>query len=470
MALTAAVMPTKKPLRALPYGGIANSMLGNTPAFQSPTDLPNNYGFNDLAGYEEKRRNALGGQFQNQINEARTGIESSYNNALKGYQDTTAKRRSDLASSLSSSGQQNFQLQNPKILEDLNSRGVFSSPTAVAQAQAQALKEIELANQDKLNAFDTQSRGYEDTLNSQKLQELNQLGLAGTSANIQSQQDALDAGLDLRRGGLESQLQTANAAREEAMARDLAADSRKAGITNSLIGVGGSLLGSGLGKDGFLSGLFSKKAPETIGTTLAGTTAAGAIPTAGGTAATAGAGAAGAGGAGAGIGGALLPVAGAAGGLAAYEGIRKSLVGQGVNKDVAKGLGAIPGVGIQVGLANKALSKAGFGAGKTGANIGNNQAQMNELFNGTKELKQALDSGQIDQQTHDAYAEQLANQALVLLNRTASIDSKAANNIRPNFNQFVTSGLIKKVGNDNYATTLGNQYDVTAALKAAGII
>ena len=243
-------LSSQNPTKKKTYNGLADSMLGTNPQFNqgipSTPKLPQNYGFNDLAGYEEQRRSALGGQFQNQINQARTGIESQYGTALKGYQDTSAQRRAALASSLTDQAQKNFQLQNPGILEDLNSRGVFSSPTAVAQAQAQAMKELELANQSKLTDFDAQQRAYEDELNKNRLNELNQLSLAGTSANIQSQQDALDAGLDLRRGGLEATRQDAAASREETMARDLAAKQQRNQLTNSLIGVGGSLAGAAL--------------------------------------------------------------------------------------------------------------------------------------------------------------------------------------------------------------------------------
>lgn len=243
-------LSSQNPTKKKTYNGLADSMLGTNPQFNqgipSTPKLPQNYGFNDLAGYEEQRRSALGGQFQNQINQARTGIESQYGTALKGYQDTSAQRRAALASSLTDQAQKNFQLQNPGILEDLNSRGVFSSPTAVAQAQAQAMKELELANQSKLTDFDAQQRAYEDELNKNRLNELNQLSLAGTSANIQSQQDALDAGLDLRRGGLEATRQDAAASREEAMARDLAKQQQRNQLTNSLIGVGGSLAGAAL--------------------------------------------------------------------------------------------------------------------------------------------------------------------------------------------------------------------------------
>ncbi len=259
--------------------GLTKSMLGQNPVFtgqnqvappQTPQfSLPENYGFNDLAGYEEARRNAQGQNFQNQIGQLRTGIQGQYDTALKGFQDTAAQRRSALSSSLAENARKNFQLQNPAILEDLNSRGLFSSPSTVANAQAQAMKELELANADKLTSFDTSSQGLQDQLQQQRLQALTGLDTSGTSANLQAQQDALDSSLDLRRGQLESKMQESQAGREEALARDLAREQRKAGITNSLIGAGGGILGGllqggggggmgggGGGGGGLFSGLF----------------------------------------------------------------------------------------------------------------------------------------------------------------------------------------------------------------------
>lgn len=225
--------------------GIPQAMMGQNPAF-----LPANYGFNDLAQYEEQRRAALGPQFQQQIGQLRTGIGSAYDSALNQYRDTSSQRRAALSSSLSDTAQKQFDIQNPRILEDLNSRGLFSSPTAVANAQAQVQKELAVANANRLNEFDTQTRGFEDNLGTQRLADLNELEKVGTSAGMQMQQDALDAALDLRRGQLESSLQTAQANREEALARDLAKQSGRQGITQSLIGAGGGILGGMLGGGG----------------------------------------------------------------------------------------------------------------------------------------------------------------------------------------------------------------------------
>jgi hypothetical protein len=80
------------------------------------------------------------------------------------YQATAAGRRKALADSLASTGQQTFNLQNPSILEDLNRRGLMTSPSTVATYQADALKAIALENQNKLMNFDTTTYANEDEM------------------------------------------------------------------------------------------------------------------------------------------------------------------------------------------------------------------------------------------------------------------------------------------------------------------
>lgn len=206
----------------------AHAMETPTPSNYGPsfTPLPDNYGFNDLANYEENRRNAFGRSAEAQI----------------------LARRNSLANSLTQFGQKQFEQANPGILEDLNSRGFLSSPTEVARAQAQALKEISLQGQDRLFDLDT----------------------SATAANLQAQQDALDAGLDLRRGKLEGKLQNEQASREEALARDLAKQQGRNSLYGSLIGAGGSIGGGYLGAKAYAA---KTAAPTALPT---GTTAYGA--------------------------------------------------------------------------------------------------------------------------------------------------------------------------------------------------
>lgn len=320
------------------YLGISNSMLGKRPAFA----LPQNYGFDDLANYEQQLREGFGQDYNNQILDFR-----------KQYTTDAAKRRANLATSLSDSGQKFFMQNNPAILEDLNSRGIFTSPSAVSNAQAQALKEIELGNQDKINAFDTQT--YTDE---------NQLRLAGLTGDLQAQQDAMDAGLDLRRTSLEKNMQDAQAGREEALARDLARQQSRNSLYGSLIGAGGSLGGAYLGA----------KALGGAGMLGGGTAATGSIGAAGatGTAGSTTAGAAGLGGFG---GGAAIGA----------SGIGAMLLARAAEKKVGAKLGTTAGniagtianpIGQQLNVAKKLVQNPGKTISNAASGIGKSISKL----------------------------------------------------------------------------------------------
>lgn len=317
---------------------------------ENPT-LPPNPTYEDLAMYEEAQRNISGQKYKQQIGNLRTGIESQYDKSLKDYQTTSANRRASLSSSLSDSAKKTFELNNPAILEDLNSRGVFSSGTAVANAEADALKELELQNQGTLRNFDTSSQNYEDQVSAQRLKDLNELDSAGTSAGIQSQQDALDSALNLRKGQLQQSNQTAQAAQEEALARELAGQQQRSQLTNSLIGVGGNLGGLYLG-----SKLFGGAA---AGGGLGGSTAGilgGFTPGLLGGVASPGAGAAGSTLFPGGIGSVGTAGGVQGGGLAGFGGLG--------------GLAAIGGAGIGASMLSKAVqNRVGSNLGTTFGNI-----------------------------------------------------------------------------------------------------
>lgn len=180
--------------------------------------------YQDLASNEEARRRALG--------------ELSRDEILKlaqTYSSEAAKRRAALTASLSDTAAQTFGQQNPKILEDLNARGLFTSPTAVSNSQNEVLKQIALKNQEQLTGFDDQT-----------FNELNSLRGAGVSAQLQGEQDALDSGLDLNRAALEKQFQDEQFAQEQALAEKLAKEQQRNALYGSLISTGGNLAGVGL--------------------------------------------------------------------------------------------------------------------------------------------------------------------------------------------------------------------------------
>lgn len=297
--------------RFLPTGfrrsGVLSAMNGINPAFgpnQPPAGLPANFGFNDLAGYEQGQRT----NFANQV-----GSELD-------------QRRAALASSLQSQGEGLFKQANPGILEDLNSRGLMTSPSAVNQAQTDALKQIGLANQGHLNDFDN----------------------SATATRLQLQQNALDSGLDLTRGDLDNRLQQNATNQEQGFASDLARQQNRNNLTNSLISGGTSILGASLMHGGALSGIFG-----------------------GGGATGAAGGAGGVGAAGAGTGAAGTGTAATGGGLAAAApyaavagaGIGSMMLSRAAEKRAGGGLrGTIAGtlaspIGQQLNLAKSAVNK-----------------------------------------------------------------------------------------------------------------
>lgn len=446
---------TAQPYRKNRYRGVAQSMTGTDTAFaavpQAQPRLPQNYGFDDLASYEERKRTAAGQTFKDRISQLRTGTEGTYDTALQGYRDQTAQRRSALATSLSDNAAQTFKMSDPYILEDLNTKGLFSSPTAVANARAQALKELEVANQAKLLDFDRQSYSYEDDLAKERLAALTGLDQSGLSAQLQAEQDALDSGLDLRRGKLEGDLNNATASREEALARDLAKKANRNNLTNSLISGGASILGAGLGKDGFISSLFSRGAAPKVATDVVPNVvtpppvntvppAAGINPVLGGTAI-----------AGAGIGAALLSraaekqgdKAGASVGEAA--GALANPIGYQLNK--AKELIKDPKATISKAAAS--VKKALGGKGKTadGNAIAAHARTIDEPLTIAEELKAAFDRGELSQQEFEEATLPLMQQVKQLVESGARGGSAWASAINPFWQRARDRGLIGVNGN-----------------------
>ena len=175
---------------------------------------------------EKKKIEDLATQQQGQIN--------TFADEFVGRAKTYRER---LAESLGKTNQSAFELANPYILEDLNSRGVLSSPTAVNTAQADALKELELNRENTLTGFDTDVFNQEQDLRS-----------GGLSAFLGGNQSALDTALNARREGLNRAYGQIDLNNQNALANSLAKKQRNAGLTNALIGGGGSILGGYLGR------------------------------------------------------------------------------------------------------------------------------------------------------------------------------------------------------------------------------
>lgn len=144
-------------------------------------------------------------------------IEAKYGQLATDYQGAADPLRAKLASSLQNYAKGTFEQENPYMLQDLNARGLATSPTAVANAQSAELGRLSLANNDELNNFDT------DVFN--QVQNLKATG-AGT--------------------GLQRLFDMHDQAAQAALAKSLAKRKSRDALTGSLIGLTGNIIGSGI--------------------------------------------------------------------------------------------------------------------------------------------------------------------------------------------------------------------------------
>lgn len=150
------------------------------------------------------------------------------------YSTNADLERQKLADSLMATGQKTYERNLPSIIEDLNSRGLFTSPTAVGDAYAKELARISENTQNRLSDFDLA-----------KFNTLNDIQAAGLNADISGQQDALNSALELRRMGLQRQYDEADLASQNALAESLAKKQSRNNLIASLIGAGTNILTSG---------------------------------------------------------------------------------------------------------------------------------------------------------------------------------------------------------------------------------
>lgn len=146
-------------------------------------------------------------------------IRQRYNQMADEYSSGATSLRAKLAQNLAQTGQETFQQANPFILEDLNARGLSTSPTAVGAEQARALAELTTQNNRALSDFDTDVFG--------NVQSLRQTGSAQ---------------------GVQRTFDLADASREEAMAKYLAKKQSRTALISALIGAAGTSGGAALGR------------------------------------------------------------------------------------------------------------------------------------------------------------------------------------------------------------------------------
>lgn len=176
-----------------------------------------------LAAQEEAKRQALAKEQQGQINDFANQQEGS-----------VADFRKILAQHLSDTAQQTFQQANPGILEDLNSRGLFTSQTARDDSQNRALQQLATQQQSALSNFDTN-----------EFNNIQDIKGSGLSALLGGNQSALDSALELRKAGIQRSFDVADQQRNQAFQQMLANQQNRQQMISSILGLGGTL-GAGL--------------------------------------------------------------------------------------------------------------------------------------------------------------------------------------------------------------------------------
>lgn len=204
-------------------GGLLNKKSGNSGDSSASSVDNTTSDIEKLAMDEESKRKALGLQQQQQINEFATQMEGD-----------TANYRKRLAQNLADTSQQTFNQAVPGLLEDLQSRGLFTSQTARDESTNRALQELATRQSDILTDFDTQQYG--------NIQDLRGTAL---SSLLGGDQSALDSALALRKANIQRSWDVADQNSQNALAQSLAKRQSRDQLMSSLIG-GGSSIGLGM--------------------------------------------------------------------------------------------------------------------------------------------------------------------------------------------------------------------------------
>jgi len=233
--LTKVLAPLGNPLGI----GVGGPIKVNKEAFEASKDLFNkgtdvptpdpmdsNQGKSELeqmAISEEAKRQALGLKQRQQIDEFATQMEGN-----------VGDYRKRLAQNLADTSQQTFNQAVPGLLEDLQSRGLFTSQTARDESTNRALQELATQQSNVLSNFDTEQFG--------NIQDLRGTAL---SALLGGDQSALDSALALRKAGIQRSFDVTDQNAQNALAQTLAKRQSRDQLISSLIG-GGSQIGMGL--------------------------------------------------------------------------------------------------------------------------------------------------------------------------------------------------------------------------------
>lgn len=220
----------------------------------------------DFAGEFSEAVKGFGGQLSERLlgfeEQERTNIEQERVRRRETLEQELSSFRGDLATSR----QKTFEQANPFILEDLNTRGLFGSETAIANAQSQALTRLQATDESRfgqarfaggrrleelragdvtrqegarrrveeiLGGFQTRAFGQEQEL----------LG-GGLEALIGGEQEALDSALALSRSRIQTNFDLSQSAADRLFARNIAKKNQQSSLIGSGIQAGGNILSS----------------------------------------------------------------------------------------------------------------------------------------------------------------------------------------------------------------------------------
>lgn len=209
---------------------------------------------------EKVLQDALAQQQQEKIGQFATEFSASAEAKRKALADRLAEQTAGLsakgeeaigryAGDLATSRQKTFEQANPYLLEDLNRRGLLTSETAVGDAQARALAELQAQDESKLGqarlGLADQLASYE-AMGNENLGAFEQ-GAFGNEQSIRGEglntllsggQGALEDALGLKRNELESKYNMAQAQADRQYASELARQQRK-GSMGRILASGG---------------------------------------------------------------------------------------------------------------------------------------------------------------------------------------------------------------------------------------
>jgi hypothetical protein len=215
------------------------------------------------ADAERILREAQATKQREQIGQFATEFETSAEARRKALADRLAAQTGELETAgqaelgrygqdLATSRQKTFQQANPYILEDLNRRGLLTSETATADAQARKLAELEAADeanlgQARLGLFED-TQGFRESganllnqFDTGVFEEGQNIRGSGLESYLGGNQAALEEALGLRRSKIERDFGLADAASERAFSSSLAKKQRSNDLLSAGIGAVGTI-------------------------------------------------------------------------------------------------------------------------------------------------------------------------------------------------------------------------------------